>query len=96
MFKRRARVQFVGGEPDRVLAEALARELAAAWLEPWSGAGADLRVLLDQAADPDPADPLPRRRWPLPAAPDARRAELRRRLLGMVGGLRLLARSDPD
>jgi len=100
-FKRKARVLFLdSGSGMAVRAAALAGEMAAAWLE-GKGASlpvddsllewADLVVTLDGGAERC-CPPLPQhgQRRHYPAADEA---VLRERIAGMVGGLKMLARS---
>jgi len=98
--------------PAAALAARLANELGADWLEgrhatPASAAGhmpwADLLVHFDPdlpARLATPPKTLRLKHWPLaadPAQPDtALAAELRERIRGMVGGMRMLARLSPE
>ena len=120
MFKRRARILFIGGE-SAVTASELANDLGGCWLEaraqsieslnagafaPQATQGAchwaDTVILLDQGGAGSELW-LPQhtqtqcRRWPLSGLGGCERAfnaELRRRVSGLIGGLRLLAGSS--
>ena len=118
MFKRRARILFIGGDAALAATE-LANGLGRTWLEARAQTihalhgtalapealqadrqWADTVILLGEELA-DTALRLPqhvqRRCWPL-SDPDgsdsARNAELRRRVSGLIGGLRLLAGSS--
>ncbi|WP_018953953.1 hypothetical protein [Thioalkalivibrio sulfidiphilus] len=110
MFKRAARVLFIGGSGDwrTDLAVRLMGEIGAGWME---GRGVDLdRLDAEQLAWADlviPLDVDTRQRcpalpptarlkvWDLPELPpEETEAEIRRRLTSMLGGLRMLSRVD--
>lgn len=98
-YKRRARVLFLGPSQLGAAAVAAALELGAEWLEPSTteaaaSGWADLVVTLD----PVSRDHLPT----LPATSRHKHwnvdtpAEVRERVAGMIGGMRLLARLPED
>ncbi|WP_455384938.1 hypothetical protein [Acidihalobacter prosperus] len=98
-YKRRARVLFLGPPELASAAVELSRELGAEWLEsdtaeaPASG-WADLVVTLDPVSrDHLPALPATSRHkhWNVDTP-----AEVRERVAGMIGGMRLLARLPED
>lgn len=110
MYKRAARVLFVGASGDwrTDLAVRLLGEMGTGWME---GRASDLDRLdaeqLDWADLVIPLDQQTRQRcptlpptarlkiWDLPElTPDDTEAEIRRRLTGMLGGLRMLSRVD--
>ncbi len=110
MYKRPARVLFIGanGDSHTDLAARLTGEIGAGWME-GLGADLD-RLDADQLAWADlviPLDVHTRQRcpalpptarlkvWDLPELPpEDTEAEIRRRLTGMLGGLRMLSRVD--
>jgi hypothetical protein len=110
MYKRPARILFIGanGDSRTDLAARLTGEIGAGWME-GLGTDLD-RLDADQLAWADlviPLDSHTRQRCPaLPASarlkiwdlpelpPDETEAEIRRRLIGMLGGLRMLSRVD--
>jgi len=112
MYKRAARVLFIGvsGDSRTDLAVRLLGEIGAGWME-GRGADLD-RLDADQLAWADLVIPLDRQTrescpplpptarlkvWDLPELPPKEtEAEIRRRLTGMLGGLRMLSRVDGE
>lgn len=102
-YKRRARVLFVADGSEAALAHACAQRIGADWLEPCADksppsaaalAWADLVVSLDESAQATmPALPPNARHvhWRIAGHDD-----IERRMLGMIGGMRLLSRNLED
>lgn len=96
MYKRRARILFLATDPaDAACACAAARELGPAWVDaltvPDDGP-VDLIVSLDpDAACRLPPGHVPHKHWPVTAP---RADDIRQRVAGLVGGMRLLASLD--
>lgn len=85
-YKRRARLLFLG--PEAGTAAELARERAPEWVEPVTEAPFDLAIRLGEADDPAP-EGVRCLHWP-----EIDRDGLIRRIDGLAGGMRLLARSE--
>lgn len=94
-YKRPARVIFLGPSPLVAAAMSAATELGADWLEPNTtrppaSGWADLVITLDassQAALPALPGTTRHKHWPAQSPED-----VRKRVAGMLGGMRLLAR----
>ncbi len=96
MYKRRARILFVATDPaDVACAQAAIGACGARWAEAAADARdtpIDLVVTLDDdAARGLPAIAVPHKHWPIGAP---RAEDIRQRVAGLVGGMRLLAAMD--
>ncbi len=97
MYKRRVKILFMGAVARKQTANLAAHELGAGWLEVATFADipfiwADLIVTLDESALarlPAPPASTHHKYW---AIDHATPADIRQRVLGMIGGLRMLAR----
>ncbi|MDA8390676.1 MAG: hypothetical protein M0Z76_08130 [Gammaproteobacteria bacterium] len=96
MYKRRARILFLATDPaDGACARRAAQTLGAKWLEPVGDAHdtpIDLIISLDADAACGPLPQgVPHKHWPIG---EPRAEDIRRRVAGLVGGMRLLAAVD--
>ncbi|SFD55728.1 hypothetical protein SAMN05660831_01843 [Thiohalospira halophila DSM 15071] len=85
-YKRRARLLFLGQSAE--VAADLARERAPEWVKPVGEPPFDLVIRLGEADDPAP-EGVRCLHWP-----ETDRDGLIRRIDGLAGGMRLLARSE--
>ena len=99
MYKRRVKILFMGTVARKQIANLAACELGADWLEVATSANipfawADLIVTLDESALAQllalPAS-THHKHWTMDHATPA---DIHQRVLGMIGGLRMLARLD--